>query len=280
MRSAAAGDAPSGLREIRLELVEASRYQPRSQFDESSLAELAQSMRAGGVVQPIVVRPMGSGYELIAGERRLRAARVAGLSHIPAIVRVLSDEQAVQISLVENLQREDLNPLEQARAFERLASEFGQTQEEIAAHTGKDRATVANTMRLLRLPVEIQALLEGGRLSAGHARALLKLEENPALLRVLAKRMAARRVSVRQAEEMVERKLGGYRRRRLAPRPLEANLKAAQETMERALGTSVRIVESRGGQGRIEIDYYNINDLNRIYYILVNKQAPGRTPTT
>jgi ParB family chromosome partitioning protein len=223
---------------------------------------------------------MGSGYELIAGERRLRAARVAGLRHIPAIVRVLSDEQAVQISLVENLQREDLNPLEQARAFERLASEFGQTQEEIAAHTGKDRATIANTMRLLRLPEEVQSLLQDGRLSAGHARALLKLEESPALLRVLAKRMAARRVSVRQAEEMVERKLGGSRRRSLMPRPLEANLKAAQEAMERALGTSVRIVESRGGRGRIEIDYYNIDDLNRIYYILVNTRAPGSAPTT
>ncbi len=162
-------------------------------------------MRTGGILQPVIVRPVGGSYELVAGERRLRAARLAELSRIPAVVRVLSDEQAVELSLVENIQREDLNPLEQARAFERLSSEFALTQDEIARRTGKDRTTVANMMRLLRLPADVQVLVEEGRLTAGHARALLKLEDSPALQRVLAKRMAARRVSVRQAEEMVDR---------------------------------------------------------------------------
>ena len=165
-------------------------------FNAAALEELAQSMRAGGVVQPVVVRPMGDRYELVAGERRLRAARLAGLAQIPSIVRVLSDEQALELSLVENIQREELSPLEQGRAFERLSSDFALTQEEIARRTGKDRTTVANLMRLLRLPQEVHALMEEGKLTAGHARALLRLEDSPVLQRVLAKRMVARRVSV------------------------------------------------------------------------------------
>lgn len=265
--------AASGLQEIPVDRIQGSPVQPRGRFEPEALEELAQSMRSGGVVQPIIVRPLPNGYELVAGERRLRAARLAGLGRIPALVRVLSDEQALELSLVENIQREDLNALEQARAFERLASDFSLTQEEIARRTGKDRATVANLMRLLRLPPEVQSLLEEGKLSAGHARALLKLEESPVLQRVLAKRMASRRVSVRQAEEMVERRLPEAKKQRVS-RPLQdPNLRAAGEAMEKALGTKVRVLEGRGGRGKVEIEYYSLEDLNRIYDIIVSKGA-------
>ena len=260
-----------GIQMISVERISTSAFQPRTRFDAAALEELAQSMRAGGVVQPVVVRPMGNQYELVAGERRLRAARLAGLAQIPSVVRVLSDEQALELSLIENIQREELSSLEQARAFERLSSDFALTQEEIARRTGKDRTTVANLMRLLRLPQEVHALMEEGKLTAGHARALLRLEYSPVLQRVLAKRMAARRVSVRQAEEMVERRLPGAKKEKVSPPAMDPNVRAAQEAMERTLGTKVRIVERKGGGGRVEIDYYSLDDLNRIYDAVVSK---------
>jgi ParB family chromosome partitioning protein len=266
--------AAGAVQEIALERIQPSPYQPRVHFEPQSLEELAQSMRSGGLVQPVIARPVGTHFELVAGERRLRAARLAGLERIPALVRVLSDEQALELSLVENIQREELSALEQARAFERLASDFGLTQEEIAGRTGKDRATVANILRLLRLPAEVQTLLEAGKLTAGHARALLKLEDSPVLQRVLAKRMASRRVSVRQAEEMIERRLPGAKKERVRQEQ-DPNVRAAQEAMERALGTKVRVVERRGGGGRVEIEYYTLEDLNRIYYRVVDKDGPA-----
>ncbi|MFQ5694381.1 MAG: ParB/RepB/Spo0J family partition protein, partial [Terriglobia bacterium] len=247
---APAPEPRTGLQELALDRVAAAHYQPRAQFEIRALEELAQSIRSGGVVQPVVVRPQGDRYELVAGERRFRAARLAGLDRIPALVRVLSDEQALELSLIENIQREELNALEQARAFERLASEFALTQEEIARRTGKDRATVANLMRLLRLPPEVQSLVEQGKLTAGHARALLKLEDSPGVQRVMAKRMAARRVSVRQAEEMVERRQPGSKRQRVTRLPEDPNVRAAERSMEEALGTKVRVVEKKAGQGR------------------------------
>ena len=262
----------SALQEVPLERIDASRFQPRVHFDQQGLEELAQSLRSGGVVQPIILRPLGQRFELVAGERRLRAARLAGLERLPALVRVLSDEQALELSLVENIQREDLNPLEQARAFERLANDFALTQEQIAARTGKDRATVANLLRLLRLPQEVQELVEEGKLTAGHARALLKLEDSPVIQRVLAKRIVARRMSVRQAEEMVERRMPEAKKERAVSRPLDPNVRAAEEAMQLALGTKVRILERKGGRGRVEIDYYNLEDLNRIYYKVVGSE--------
>lgn len=261
--------ARAGLQEVPVDRISASSFQPRARFEGQALEELAQSMRAGGVLQPVIIRPVGDGYELVAGERRLRAARLAELRRIPAMVRILSDEQALELSLIENLQREDLNPLEQARAFERLSSEFALTQEEIARRTGKDRTTVTNTMRLLRLPPDVQALVEEGRLTAGHARALLKLEDSPALQRVLAKRMAGRRVSVRQAEEMVDRRLPGATKEPIGRSPKDPNVRAAEEAMERSLRTKVRVIERKGGRGRVEIDYYSLADLDRIYYRIV-----------
>jgi ParB family chromosome partitioning protein len=218
---------------------------------------------------------MGDRYELVAGERRLRAARLAQLTQIPAIVRILSDEQALELSLIENIQREDLSALEQARAFERLSGDFALTQEEIAKKTGKDRTTVANLMRLLRLPQEVQELMEQGKLSAGHARALLRLEDSPVIQRVLAKRMAARRISVRQAEDMVERRLPGAKREKVSTPATDPNVRAAQEAMERALGTKVRIIERKGGGGRLEIDYYSLDDLQRLYDAVIGKGAGG-----
>ena len=271
--TATAEPAPGGLQELPVDAIQPSRFQPRASFAAAGLQELAQSIRVGGVVQPVIVRPVGSRFELVAGERRLRAVKLAGLAHIPALVRTISDEQALEVSLVENLQREDLNPVEQARAFERLAVKFGLTQEEIAKRTGKDRATVANTLRLLKLPVEILQLVEQGKLSAGHARALLKLEDHAVLQRVLARRMAARKVSVRQAEEMVERKLPSAKKRRQA-QTLDPNTQAALEAMQRALATKIRIFEYKPHRGRIEIDYYTLEDLNRIYFAIVKSGEP------
>lgn len=261
----------TGLQEIPVAEIRTSDFQPRSHFSDDAIEELADSIRAGGVLQPIIVRPAGSGYELVAGERRLRAARLAEMNRIPALVRILSDEQALELSLVENIQREDLNPIEQARAFDRLATEFALTQEEIAARTGKDRTTVANLIRLLRLPSEVQAMVEEQKLSAGHARALLKLEDSPVILRVLANRMASKRVSVRQAEEMVERRMPEAKKERAGGPPKDPNVKAAETAMEQALGTKVRIIERRKGGGRVEIDYYSLEDLNRIYDIFIGK---------
>lgn len=264
-----AAPALTGLTEIPLDQVDASPYQPRTQFDPKPLEELARSLRVGGVIQPVIVRRMGERYELVAGERRLRAARMASLESIPAIVRTLSNQQALEVSLLENVQREDLNPIEQARAYERLSSEFALTQEEIADRTGKDRATIANLIRLLRLPTEVLGMVEEGKLTAGHARALLRLEDSPGLQQVLARRMAARKISVRQAEEMVERKLPGAKKQSVIKRASDPNILAAEEAMEQALGTKVRIIGRKGGRGRVEIDYYNQGDLDRIYDKLV-----------
>src|SRR5271168_638401 len=171
-----------GVREVDIDLIDPNPHQPRTRFREESLEELAQSIRSTGVIQPIVTRPVGARFQLIAGERRWRAAQRAGLHRIPAIVREVSDHVALEMTVVENLQREDLNPVEQARAFETLITAFGLTQEEAASRTGKDRATIANAVRLLRLDAQILTLLEDGRLSGGHGRALLEIENSAARL--------------------------------------------------------------------------------------------------
>ena len=265
----------AGLHDLPVDDIDPSPFQPRQRFEAGPLEELARSLRAGGVLQPVIVRRMGDRYELVAGERRLRASKMAGLERIPALLRTLSDQEALEVSLLENVQREDLNSIEQARAYQRLSSEFALTQEEIADRTGKDRTTIANLLRLLRLPKEVQEMIEQGKITAGHARALLRLEDSPAVLLVLARRMVARRTSVRQAEEMVERKLPGGKKARSVRRTAgqDPNILAAQRKMEEALGTKVRIVTRRGGTGRVEIDYYNQADLDRIYDNVVGKQS-------
>jgi len=253
----------TGGREVDIDLIEPSPRQPRTRFREESLEELAQSIRSTGLIQPVVVRPVGQRFQLIAGERRWRAAQRAGLHRIPAIVREASDHLALEMAVVENLQREDLNPVEQARAFETLISAFGLTQEEAASRTGKDRATIANALRLLKLEAQILALLEDGRLSAGHGRALLAFDSAPARL-AAAKRAAEGKLTVRALERLAARK-----QRR--PGATEAahtdpNTRAALEDLERELGTRVTLRQPQGRRpGQLIIEYHEDRQLYALY---------------
>ncbi|HKO04249.1 MAG TPA: ParB/RepB/Spo0J family partition protein [Candidatus Acidoferrales bacterium] len=256
--------APTGARDLDIDLIDPNPHQPRTRFREESLEELAQSIRATGVIQPIVVRPVGQRYQLIAGERRWRAAQRAGLHRIPAIAREVSDHLALEMTVVENLQREDLNPVEQARAFETLITAFGLTQEEAASRTGKDRATIANAIRLLKLDVQILSLLEEGRLSAGHGRALLAFENLPARL-AAAKRAADGKLTVRALERLAARKqrTSGTSQTHQITDP---NTRAALEDLERELGTRVTLRPPRGkGAGQLIIEYHEDRQLYALY---------------
>ena len=252
-------------REIAVELIDRNPFQTRSQVHESELAELAASIVANGVVQPILLRPLPNGrFQLIAGERRWRASQLAKKATIPAILRQVSDEQALEITIVENLQREDLNPMDQARAFERLASEFHMTQEQIAARTGKDRVSVANFMRLLKLPANLQAQVESGQLSFGHARALLALRDHPDLEKV-AGRVVALSLSVRQTESMVQNVLNPEQKvKERKPEPVvDPNVREVKERLQRALGLKVSI-EDRNGRGKVIIEYSHLEEFDTL----------------
>jgi len=252
-----------GFVQVDVDLIDPNPYQPRTRFVESALDELARSIQSTGIVQPIVVRPMGSRYQLIAGERRWRAAQRAGLHRVPVIVRDVPDEIALEMTLVENLQREDLNPIEQARAFQRLGDEFGLTQEEVADRTGKDRATVANSMRLLRLEEPIQDLLEEGRISAGHGRALLGIEDVKARVD-LARRIARGGLTVRQVERLASH--GSRHRSSPIRTPQDPNTRAALEELQRRFGTRVELRPIRPGHpGQLAFEYYDAGDLARLY---------------
>ncbi len=252
--------------EIAIESIERNPYQTRTQFDEAALDELANSVTFSGVIQPIVVRALGDGrYQLIAGERRWLASKRAGKETVPCIVREASDEQTMEMTVVENLQRADLNPMEQARAFERLGREFRLTQDQMAQRTGKERTTVANFMRLLRLPETVQGKLETGELSPGHARALLALESQQQMKHA-AENMIALSMSVRQAETYVKKLLSPERKMgppRSAPADLDPNVREAQEQMQRALGLKVRIEDTRG-KGRVVIEYSSLEDFDAL----------------
>jgi len=241
--------------------------QPRTIFDATRLEELAKSIETNGIIQPVLLRRKGSGYELIAGERRFRAAKLAGLVEIPAIIQDYADDRILEIALIENIQREDLNPMETAQALERLHTEMGLSHEEIAARTGKDRTTITNMLRLLRLPREIQLLVAERRLSMGHARAILGLA-TPELQTQIAEKAAAQGFSVRQVERLVKK----VNEPRVASEdPLQdPNVKAAVADLETALGTRVRIVEKSDQRGRIEIEYYSQEELQRIYEWIVS----------
>ena len=256
--------APTGARDLDIDLIDPNPHQPRTRFREESLEELAQSIRATGVIQPIVVRPVGQRYQLIAGERRWRAAQRAGLHRIPAIAREVSDHLALEMAVVENLQREDLNPVEQARAFETLITAFGLTQEEAASRTGKDRATIANAIRLLKLDAKILSLLEEGRLSAGHGRALLAFENSPARI-AAANRAADGKLTVRALERMAaqkQRRSEGSQTQRI----IDPNTRAALEDLERELGTRVTLRPPRGkGAGQLIIEYHEDRQLYALY---------------
>jgi len=254
----------TGGREIDIDLVDPNPHQPRTRFREESLEELAQSIRSTGVIQPIVVRPKGARFQLIAGERRWRAAQRAGLHRIPAILREVPDHQALEMTVIENLQREDLNPVEQARAFETLITTFALTQEEAATRTGKDRATIANAIRLLKLEEQILTLLEDGRLSAGHGRALLAFETTSARL-AAAKRAADGRLTVRALEHLAARR---QKRSRSIEESVvtDPNTRAALEDLQRELGTRVTLRPPRGKRpGAIVIEYHEDRQLYALY---------------
>ena len=259
-------------REISIDDIDRNPFQTRTHVDEQELAELAASITANGVVQPILVRPQSDGrFQLIAGERRWRASRLAGKKTIPAILRQVSDEQAMEITIVENLQRADLNPMEQARAFERLSREFHMTQEQMATRTGKDRVSVANFMRLLKLPDSIQTLVETNQLTFGHAKALLGLNQHPGMEKA-AQRVAQLSLSVRQTETMVQNLLFPEKNKKEArPEPeVDPNVKEVAESLQRALGLKVHI-EDKKGRGRVIIEYADLADFDSLLEQLAGK---------
>jgi ParB family chromosome partitioning protein len=261
---ARAGREADGLRTVAIEDVHPSPGQPRKQFDDARLDELAASIKAQGIIQPLVVRLRETGgYELIAGERRWRAAQRAGLHEVPAVVRDVAEKRAFEMALVENLQREDLNPIEEAQGFERLIEEFGYTQEALAGRVGKDRSTVANALRLLRLPTPVRALVTEGRLQMGHARALLGLESTEVIER-LARRVVARDLSVRQVEALVKHEREGRHPAPAAPKAPSSSARDLGERLSRALGTRVRVVESGPGTGHLEVAYHSLDQLDAV----------------
>jgi ParB family chromosome partitioning protein len=263
--AAPAATAMSGdlVKEIPVEQIDRNPYQTRSRVAEDALNELAASIKASGVVQPIVVRPQHGGrYQLIAGERRWLASQRAGKATVPAIVRQVSNEQAMEMTIVENLQREDLNSMEQARAYERLGREFGLTQEQMAQRTGKDRSSVANFLRLLRLPEPIQTMIEDGKISFGHAKALMALDSPEAIVKV-AQRVVMLSMSVRQTEGAVANLLHPPEKPVLAERLVDPNVKEAERELARALGVKVAITDKRG-RGKIQLEYKSLEDFDRI----------------
>jgi ParB family chromosome partitioning protein len=252
--------------DVLLDRIVPNRFQPRQQFETDELAQLAESITRNGVLQPILVRRKADGlFELIAGERRYRAARLAGLKSIPAVVRNTSDEQAMELALVENLQREDLNPMEEARAYQRLTTEFGLTQEALAQKVGKDRSSVANSLRLLNLPNEIKELIGSLKISVGHAKVLLGLGR-PELQLKVAKQIVERQLSVRQAEQLVASGVRSTPSKQGMKRPVA--YPDLEEQLRKRLGTKVLIHKGRKG-GRIEIHYYEPADLNRLIDMLL-----------
>jgi len=256
------------IRDLQVHEVRPSRLQPRREIAEGDIAELTASIVDRGVLQPIVVRPIEEGYELVAGERRWRAALAAGLQVVPAVVRTFSDQESLEVALLENLQREDLRPLDRARAYRRLHDEFGVTQEQIASRLRKSQSTIANTLRLLQLPDEVQGSLEAGRISEGHARALLALP-NPQAIRSACLDIERRGLSVRQIEQLARRwSISRGMRQRRPRRAADPNLLATEEELSARLKTKVSIVAGRR-RGKIVIEFYSPTDLDRVLSFLL-----------
>jgi len=256
---------PNAVRDLPITEIDPNPYQTRTNFEDHALSELAASIQANGIVQPIVVRPMNGRFQLIAGERRWRASQKLGREFIPAVIKQVSNEQAMEMTIVENLQREGLNPMEEARAFERLAREFNLTQEQMSQRTGRERASIANLLRLLRLPETVQQSIEKAELTAGHAKALLALDSAEAITSAALKvRQLA--LSVRQTEEMVHRLLapGDAQQSEAKPkRVVDPNVRAAEEELQRALGMRVTIRDNKG-KGKIVIEYASLEDFDRV----------------
>jgi ParB family chromosome partitioning protein len=255
---------------LPVDLIDPNPLQPRRLFQSERLVELAQSIRTNGIVQPLVVRRMGERYQLIAGERRWRAAKLAEIRDLPVVIRDIPDDRLLEISLIENIQREDLNPIETAHAFARLGEELKLTPEEIGLRTGKDRSTITNFLRLLQLPEDLQQLVAERRLSAGHARCLLPLP-TVALQREVAEKAVAQGWSVRQTERTTQKMMADRQPKHVDEVQVDPNVKAAVQEMERVLGTRVRILEKAKKGGRIEIEYYSSEDLDRIYDVIVGE---------
>ena len=253
---------------LRISLVEPNRGQPRKYFDDQAIEELADSIRQFGIISPLLVQKKADYFEIIAGERRWRAAKKVGLKEIPVIIRDFSDQEAVEVSLIENIQREDLNPIEEAKAYNRLVSEYGLNQEEVAGRVSKSRSAVANSMRLLKLADEIQKQVETGELSEGHARALIPLV-SPELQRAVVDQIKKDRLSVRQTEKVVRDLLQpGVKKEKKKDERRDALLVSLSENLKSALGTKVSIRQSGRNKGRIEIEYYSDDELDRLYELL------------
>jgi ParB family transcriptional regulator, chromosome partitioning protein len=259
-------------RDLPVDQIDGNPFQTRANVDEVALKELAASISATGVLQPVLVRPIANNrFQLIAGERRWLASKLAGKLTVPAIIRHASDEQAMEMTIVENLQRADLNPMEQARAYDRLSHDFKMTQEQMAQRTGKDRASVANFLRLLRLPLEVQRKVETGGLSFGHARALLGLESPESILKA-AQKVSALSMSVRQTESYVQGLLNPEKKLKEEKEkvPLDPNVREARDLLQRALGLKVSI-EDKGGRGRVIIEYSRLEDFDGLLEAIARK---------
>lgn len=263
------------IREIEIDLIRPSEQQPRTSFQEGKLQELAQSIRTSGIIQPLLVRRRGGLFELVAGERRWRAAQLAGLSKIPAIIRDIPDDRLLELALIENIQRQDLNPIEEANAYRRLIESLKLTQDDIARRVGRDRTFITNYLRILKLPTEIQNLLESEKLTFGHARALLGLSDDVILQRRFAQKIVKHNWSVRETERRIRHAF-----RADGPKPkvsisiADPNLRAAETRLRRFLGTQVRILPAKpGSPGKIEIEYYSEMDLDRIYQAILSTSS-------
>ena len=264
-----AAPATKTINEIDIDLIEPSSNQPRIHFDDARLEELAASIKENGIISPILVRPHGNSFQLIAGERRLSAAQRAGLLKIPAFVRKVPDEKILEIALVENIQREQLNPMEEAHAYQRLMEATGQTQEQIAERLGKDRSTIANAIRLLKLPATVGHLVFEGKLSPGHARALLASGTPPLVMQRLAETIIEKGWSVREAERQV--KNSQQEKLSRPPRTRDPNEAAAEERLRQTLGTKVEILTKPANSGEIRIHFYGHEDLTRIFELIIEK---------
>jgi len=265
--------------DVQIDLIQPGHQQPRTTFNQAKLDELAQSIRASGIIQPLLLRRRGGMFELVAGERRWRAAQIAGLRNVPAIVRDIPDGKLLELALIENIQRADLNPVEEANAYKKLIESLGLSQEEVAQRVGRDRSFVANYLRILKLPSEIRLLLEHEKLSFGHARALLALD-NALLQRRLAPKIVKNNWSVREVERRV-RNLADEKQPHSSNKavPEDPNLRAAEARLRRHLGTQVRIIPNEPGKaGKIEIEYYSLSDLDRIYTTIAPAGALAAKP--
>jgi len=256
---------------VPVDMIDPNPLNARRIFQADRLEELAQSIRANGIIQPLVVRKFGDRYQLVAGERRWRAAKLADMRAVPVVIREIPDDRLLEITLIENIQREDLSPIETAAAFSRMSTELSLNAEQIGFRTGKDRSTVVNSIRLLQLPEAIQEMIASRKLTAGHGRCLLTVSD-PGMQMHLAEHAVANSMSVRQTEVMSQRMMEGRRPKAIEEVKVDPNVKAALQDMQNVLGTKIKIIEKARGKGKIEIEYYSADDLDRIYDIIVGKK--------